>query len=114
MYNERRNGIPGLMETLWETGGISCEVLSGGKISVGDTISIKPNKEGLVVDPRFRDEGFFIRPSKRSAAMVRQSLQSSKELYKILSVSDPEGAARAQSSYESVGLCFWPKSSTTM
>jgi len=113
MYNERRNGTPGLMEALWEAGGISCEVIEGGTIAVGDQISIKPNDEGLVVDEGLRDKGFFVRPSKRSAEMVRESLKGNKELHKVLSATDPEGASRAQASYESVGLSFWPKSSIT-
>jgi MOSC domain-containing protein YiiM len=112
MYNERRNGTPGLMEALWDAGGVSCEVIEGGTISVGDAVYRKPNDEGLLVDEGYRDTGFFVRPSKRSAQMVREALKSNKELHKILSASDPEGAARAQSSYESVGLSFWPKSST--
>ena len=113
MYNERRNGTPGLMEALWEAGGVSCEVIEGGTIAVGDQISIKPNDEGLVVDAGFRDKGFFVRPSKRSAEMVRESLKGNKELYRMMTVSDPEGTSRAQASYESVGLSFWPKTGTT-
>jgi MOSC domain-containing protein YiiM len=113
MYNERRNSTPGLMEALWEAGGVSCEVIEGGTVSIGDTVSIKPNDGSFLVDGGFRDEGFYVRPSKRSAAMVREALKTSKELHKKFSASDPEGAARAQSSYESVGLSFWPRTSTT-
>lgn len=111
MYNERKNQTPGLMEALWDAGGVSCEVLEGGDIAVGDEVTVgHPNAEGLPVDAGHRPESFFIRPSKRSAAMVREALEESKTLHAELVASDPEGVDRAQASYESVGLSFWPKS----
>lgn len=110
MYNERRNQTPGLMEALWDAGGVSCEVIEGGEISVGDEVTVHPNNdEGLQVDPGHRTSGFWVRPSKRTAQMVREALEESKAVHKEMLVSDPEGVARAQASYESVGLSFWPK-----
>jgi MOSC domain-containing protein YiiM len=111
MYNERKNQTPGLMEALWDAGGVSCEVLEGGDIAVGDEVTVgHPNGEGLPVDAGHRSEGFFIRPSKRTAAMVRDALEGSRALHGKLFASDPEGVDRAQASYDSVGLSFWPKS----
>jgi hypothetical protein len=112
MYNERKNQTPGLMEALWDAGGVSCEILEGGDIAVGDEVTVRhPNSEGLPIDVGHRPESFFIRPSKRTAAMVRDALEGSKALHAELLASDPEGVDRAQASYGSVGLRFWPKSS---
>ncbi len=110
MYNERKNETPGLMEALWDAGGISCEVLEGGEIAVGDQITVRPNTEGHLIDVGHRSKGFFTRPSKRSAEMVREALEENKEVYKSVLSVDPQGVDRAQASYESVGLSFWPKS----
>jgi MOSC domain-containing protein YiiM len=110
MYNERKNETPGLMEALWDAGGVSCEVLEGGTISIGDAISVHPNTEGYRIDPGHRSNGFFTRPSKRTAEMVREALEEKKTIYKDLIDLDPVGVNRAQASYESVGLSFWPKS----
>lgn len=113
MYNERKNQTPGLMEALWDAGGVSCEVLEGGEVGVGDEVTVgHPNNEDIPVDVGHRAKGFFVRPSKRSAEMVREALQDSKDLHSKLLASDPEGVDRAQASYESVGLSFWPKSTT--
>ena len=111
MYNERKNQTLGLMEALWDAGGVSCEVLEGGDIAVGDEVTVgHPNSEGFPVDIGHRPSGFFTRPSKRTAAMVRDALQESKARHAQLLALDPEGVNRAQASYESVGLSFWPKS----
>ena len=102
-----------MMEALWDARGVSCEVLEGGEIAVGDEVTVDPNNEGLVVDVGHRATGFFTRPSKRTAAMVSEPLEESRALHKDMLVSDPEGAARAQASYESFGLSFWPKNSVS-
>jgi MOSC domain-containing protein YiiM len=110
MYNQKKNCIPGMMEALWDAGGVSCEVIDGGDISVGDVASIHANQEGYLVDPGKQSLGFFVRPSERSAEMVRDALESKKRLYNELVEVDNEGVQRAQQSCESVGLSFWPKS----
>lgn len=110
MYNERKNQTPGLMDALWDAGGVSCEILEGGQISIGDVISIHSNTEGHLIDAGHRSKGFFTRPSKRTAGMVREELEEKKTIYQEFSVIDPKGVERIQASYESVGLSFWPKS----
>ena len=40
MYNEKKNGRPGLMECLWDCAGVSCEVLRGGTLRTGDPVII--------------------------------------------------------------------------
>lgn len=107
MYNERRNKTPGLMEALWESGGVSCEVVESGKIRVGDKIEVL-SEEKREIDEGFQPSGFFVRPSKRSATMVREALAGKKKSLETLLAADPGGVARAHKSYDSVGLKFWP------
>lgn len=40
MYNERKNGVNGLMEALWDDAGISCEVVKSGRVRLGDSVRI--------------------------------------------------------------------------
>ena len=114
-YNERKNKIPGLMEALWDAGGVSCEILVGGTIHVGDQLIVvteDKNEDGgqYRIDPGKQSSGFFVRPSKRTAAMVKDGLEGSKKAYAKLIKSDPDGVERTERSYNSVGLTFWPKS----
>lgn len=46
MYNERLNRSPGLMEAAWEAGGVNCEILRGGDLSVGDAVEVEPGSYG--------------------------------------------------------------------
>jgi MOSC domain-containing protein YiiM len=112
MYNERKNRIPGMMEALWYAAGVSCEVISGGEISVGDAATIQVNDEGYVLDPGNQSKSFFVRPTERSADMVRDALEHRKRMYKQLKEIDEKGVLLLQKSYESVGLNFWPRNGT--
>ena len=107
MYNERRNNIPGLMEAIWDVAGVSCEVLVGGRIQVGDKIHILWD-ETKEVDGGLKPSGFYVRPKQRTAAMVKEFLTENREAKAALLKIDPEGVQRAESSYNSVGLKFWP------
>ncbi|CAB9527518.1 MOSC domain [Seminavis robusta] len=110
MYNERKNQIKGMMEALWDAGGVNCEVLEGGTISVGDSLTIiKDSSENHVVTDGGKPSWFYVRPSQRTAEMVREGIAGKRKTHERLKESDPEGVERAQKSYESVGLCFWPK-----
>lgn len=106
MYNERKNGIPGLMEAIWEVSGVSCEVLQGGEFTVGDSVNILPATHSI--DAGNQSPGYFVPPSQRNAAMVKGDLAWLRENKKQLEEIDPEGADRVANSYESVGLKFWP------
>ena len=120
MYNERKNGIPGLRQAIWDEAGINCEVIKGGTIRVGDTVHILTAEEYKsatggelpLVDPGTKGSGFFLHPKQQTAAMVRESLEQRKKDFLQYSVSDPEGSARAERSFASVGLSFWPPSCT--
>jgi MOSC domain-containing protein YiiM len=106
MYNERLNKCPKLMETLWYDAGISCEVLEGGTIRVGDAISILFDE----TRPTYPvSEAYLTPPSKRTAQMVKDGLQGKREMKERLLKIDPEGVQRADESYAQVDLKFWPK-----
>lgn len=108
MYNERKNGVPGMMESIWNEAGVSCQVLVGGPISEGDSVKIlmHVNEE---IDDGYQPPGYYIPPSKRTATMVKEALAISREHLKTFSESDPEGVERARMAYETVGLTFWPR-----
>jgi MOSC domain-containing protein YiiM len=111
MYNERKNQIPGLMEGLWKEAGVSCQILSGGMIAVGDSVVITAIQMEHGVDDGDQSPGFYIPPSQRSAEMVKQAKDRMRRMKQELLAIDPEGVERAERSYNSVGLTFWPKHS---
>ena len=111
MYNERKNGIPGMMEAIWKEAGVSCQILSSGKISIKDSVTILPfslETKDLLFDPGNHEPGYYIPPSKRTAAMVKGALQEKKDMKAILLKIDPDGIQRSKDSYASVGLKMWP------
>lgn len=67
MYNERLNGVPGLMEAVWDVSGVNCEVLIGGELSVGDNAEVlrETFEEGRANDGG-KKAAFFKRPSLRT------------------------------------------------
>lgn len=107
MYNERKNNIPGLMEAIWDVAGVSCEVVAGGRIRVGHKIRILWD-ETREIDGGLKPSGFYVRPKERTAQMVKESLVEKREAKLTLQKIDPEGVQRAESSYNLVGLKFWP------
>ena len=115
MYNERKNKCDGMMDILWETGGVSCEVFESGVINVGDHITfidvdelknMTPNDVPQCPNIGGKEKEFFIRPKQRTAAMVRTLLEGKKKKKEELSKTDPEGLLRLQKSFESVGLKY--------
>jgi hypothetical protein len=108
MYNERKNCIPGMMEAIWNEAGVSCEVLTGGPIGVGDVVEIIED-ETAQVDDGNQPPGYFVPPSRRTAGMVRDAIKRKREQKKKLLEIDPEGVERVETSYGTVGLTFWPR-----
>ena len=108
MYNERKNGVPGMMESIWNESGVSCEVLIGGPIQEGDAVEILTHIQ-KEVDDGYQPPGYYIPPSKRTASMVKEALVISRENLKTFSETDLEGVERARLAYETVGLTFWPR-----
>lgn len=81
MYNERLNSSPGLMEAAWEAGGVNCEILRGGDLSVGDAVQAEVGsyRDGRANDGKGGQSGgeiglralvvFVPHPSRRGVAM---------------------------------------------
>lgn len=66
MYLERRLKTKGLMEAIWNVCGVNCEIIVGGKLSVGDSVRFCAG----TADPARADYGgkapdFFVAPSAR-------------------------------------------------
>jgi hypothetical protein len=108
MYNERKNCIPGMMEAIWNEAGVSCEVLTGGPIGVGDVVEII-EEETAPVDDGNQPPGYYVAPSRRTAEMVRDAIKGKREEKEKLLKIDPEGVERVEASYGTVGLKFWPR-----
>lgn len=108
MYNEKKNCISGMMEAIWNEAGVSCEVLTGGPIGVGDVVEILED-EAVQVDDGNQPPGYYVPPSKRTAEMVRDAIKRKREEKEKLLEIDPEGVERVQASYGTVGLTFWPR-----
>jgi len=93
---------------------VSCEVLQGGVVAVGDAVCPEPADSpahATVRDLGSQPPGYFVRPSKRTAGMLRgASLHMAGTLERVMK-DDPDGAVRVEAAYESVGLRFWPASS---
>jgi hypothetical protein len=112
MYNERRNKVPDLMDTLWKVGGVSCEIIRGGSISLGDTVKVLSPEDskawaaGRVPVDGGKPEAFYVRPKERSAEMVKGLLEGKKRTKQALTETDKDGIIRLQRSYESVGLQY--------
>jgi MOSC domain-containing protein YiiM len=108
MYNERKNCIPGMMKAIWNESGVSCEVLTGGPIGVGDVVEILDEKGK--VDDGNQPPGYYVPPSRRTTEMVTEAIKRKREEKKmLLEICDPEGVARVEASYGTVGLTFWPR-----
>ena len=63
---ERRANLPGLEEALWNDGGISCEIVQSGIISLGDTIQSVPDSLDLDRINTPKIDAFLKRPSERT------------------------------------------------
>ena len=63
---ERRAALPGLEEALWNDGGISCEIVQGGVISLGDTVEPVPGSLNLDRCNTPKIDVFLKRPSERT------------------------------------------------
>ena len=111
LYNERKCGMDGLMEATWEVAGVSCEVLRGGTIRVGDAVSVGETADPLRIDGGLADTdpGFLVRPSKRTKAMVEGSKARTNAMLSHLLKVDPGGVVRGLESYQSVGLQLFPR-----
>lgn len=106
-YREAQCKRPKLMEHLWDVCGVNCEIIQGGTVRVGDAVSVVPNTYAPKrATAGHKPEGFFIRPSKRTAEMVRNMPVPVLAAMKMALI-DPVGFQRTQDSYTSVGQHFF-------
>ena len=113
MYNERLCERPGQLEAIFDASGVSCEVLVGGKLGVGDSVRPAPKSspgQSTVRDLGKQPPGYFVRPSRRTKAMGKAAHAHMARALDDLLTTDPVGADRAEAAYNSVGLGFWPAS----
>lgn len=104
-YNERKMERPGFVEVCWDVSGVSCEVLVGGQLRQGDAVRIcggEPQHDK--VDEGQQTPGYFVRPSQRTKAQVRQAAAQRTALLPRLLEVDPAGVVRAVENYQTVGL----------
>ena len=115
-YNERLCNRPGQLEAIFDASGVSCEVLVGGPLNVGEQVTAASKwspGQATVRDVGTQPPGYYIRPSKRSAAMARGAAQQMSTTLEELLTTDPNGVARVEAAYNSIGLGFWPTASWT-
>ena len=108
IYNERKNHCPGLVEALWDTAGVSCEIVRGGQLYVGDEVKILAETRDPARITHGKPVGFFVRPSQRGMPLIRELRDGLRSAHARLAAKDPAGCARVASAYASVGLTFWP------
>ena len=114
LYNERKAGCPGMMEAVWMASGVSCEVVAGGTLRVGDPLAMVGEKDASRVDAGIHPAGYYLPPSKRTSAMVREARERQAAARAALEASGGrEGVERAERAYASVGLTFWPEQTGT-
>ena len=95
-------------EHLWDVCGVNCEIIQGGTVRVGDTVAVVPNTyQPKRATAGHKPEGFFIRPSQRTAEMVRKMPIPVLAAMKMALI-DPVGFQRAEDGYTSVGCTFFP------
>ena len=89
---ERRAALPGLEEALWNDGGISCEIVQGGVISVGDTVEPVPGSLNLDRCNTPKIDVFLKRPSDRTEEDQRRLVA----MNAILAEAQAQVGARSQ------------------
>ena len=99
-----------MRSAIWNEAGVNCEIVRGGKIHPGDAVRAVPGS----YDPERCEDGgkgdtFYLRPKLRSFEQVKAGKRGLAALHQRLLKTDPEGAARVQAAYATVGLSFFPR-----
>jgi len=105
-YNEGLNERPCLMEKLWDVSGVNCEILLGGDLAVGDSVSTVPGSHQPERVKHGKPDAFFIQPSKRTKEQ-RQELAMTKEKSASFFSKDGPGCERLELAYRSAGVRFF-------
>lgn len=110
--NEARNEA-GLMDALWDSAGVGCEILQGGTLRVGDRVRVVPgthqpercDSRGNITT---KSEVYFLRPKLRTAEQVRAQRRGLAEIHEAMRRRDPEGERRVAEAHAAAGIKFWP------
>lgn len=106
-YREAQARCANFMNHFWQACGVSCEILQGGSIQVGDTMAVVPHShhpERCSVG--LKPPGFFKKPADRSLADVKGAIIPV-PLAICFSLLDPLGFERVETGYNSVGQQFF-------
>ena len=107
-YRQAQCKRPTLLEHLWDVCGVNCEIIQGGAVRVGDTLAVVPGSyQPKRATAGHKPEGFFIRPSQRTAEMIRK-MPIPVLVAMRMALIDPIGFQRAEDGYTSVGCTFFP------
>eukprot|EP00746_Dinoflagellata_sp_MGD_P144750 gnl/MRDRNA2_/MRDRNA2_77451_c0_seq2.p1 gnl/MRDRNA2_/MRDRNA2_77451_c0~~gnl/MRDRNA2_/MRDRNA2_77451_c0_seq2.p1 ORF type:complete len:351 (+),score=73.88 gnl/MRDRNA2_/MRDRNA2_77451_c0_seq2:114-1166(+) len=105
-YREAQSKQPLLMTKLWDVCGVNCEILNGGEVSVGDSVTVVPDTHQPKRCTYDMGPSFFIHPSERTPEQVKEGVISEWEAMKWV-VHDPVGFHRLEDAYRSVGVNFF-------
>ena len=106
-YRQADTAYKSFMNDFWEDCGVCCEILQGGTLHVGDTVSIVPGTyQPGRCNVGLKPHGFFTRPADRSLEMVKKGIVSV-PIAVALSLWDPKGFEQVESGYRTVGQHFW-------
>eukprot|EP00316_Scyphosphaera_apsteinii_P012635 CAMPEP_0119319696 /NCGR_PEP_ID=MMETSP1333-20130426/50092_1 /TAXON_ID=418940 /ORGANISM="Scyphosphaera apsteinii, Strain RCC1455" /LENGTH=219 /DNA_ID=CAMNT_0007326169 /DNA_START=1 /DNA_END=657 /DNA_ORIENTATION=+ len=90
-YREAQTKRPMLMNKLWDVCGVNCEILTGGVVSVGDSVAVIPNThQPKRANPGMKPPAFFIKPSERTAEQ-QKSMTIPPIVAAIMCLVDPVG-----------------------
>jgi MOSC domain-containing protein YiiM len=107
-YREAETQCPNFMNTFWEDCGVCCEILVGGMVNVGDTVSVLPNApyQPKRCNVGLKPKGFFTKPKERSLEDVKLGIIPV-HIAIALCLWDPQGFVQVEEGYRSVGQYFW-------
>ena len=106
-YREAQTKRPRLMNALWDVCGINCEILKGGLVRVGDSVTLIPNTyQPKRANPGQKPPGFFVKPSERTSEQ-HKSMVIPPLIAAIMCLVDPLGFQRVEDGYNSAGQRFW-------
>lgn len=107
-YNGAKNKIPQLMNIAWDSCGVCCEIIHGGKVHVGSELQIIAGSKDLErCDDGGKPDSFYICPKDRSLAQIKKMVADMNKKRIELEQVDYDGVQRVEKAYNSVGLKFW-------
>jgi len=108
-YREAQSKRTGMMDKLWDVCGVNCEILCGGDVRIGDSVALVPDTyQPTRINIGHKPPHFFVRPSERTLAQVREMAIPSLAIKALVAV-DPRGSRRLQDAYASAGVYFFPQ-----